>query len=293
MSGLLKGVKKVFKGVGKFVKKIAPFALPIAAVVATVGGMAGIPFFAGGFSGTVGRVLGNGILGKAVTYAGYSGIAGASIGGLTGGMQGAIKGSLMGQAIGGAAGALTGMMAPPAAASGASQASIASGGAAPGMGPQGLSQSTATMGRYGAEIPGQVAGPMSMSSQGLGAAGGVGAMQSQAAQGVTNATYALPSSQMAAQGFSAAQPALRGGLTEMERIAMIGAIGPQIGPAMGALFKKEGDDNPGLAIEEARAKRASANYANPPGVSFPAVRRTPVERYTYDPAAGQIVKTWA
>jgi hypothetical protein len=80
----------------------------------------------------------------------------------------------------------------------------------------------------------------------------------------------------------------------MERVAMIGAIGPQIGPAMGALFKKEGDDNPGLAIEEARARRTAANYGNPqPSVSFPVVTRPPVERYVYDDAAGRIVKRWA
>jgi hypothetical protein len=296
MSGLVKGVKKVFSAVGKFAKKVLPFALPAIAIAATVGGAFGIPMFAGGFGGTVSRVLGNGILGKAVTFAGYGGLAGGAIGGLTGGKEGLVKGLGMGQMVGAATGALAGAMAGPAAsgATGATQASMPGGGAAPGMGPSGMTPSTAAMTRYGSEIPGQVAGPMAMTG-GISSAVPPGAAQMQAAQGVTQGVYALPSSGMAASaGINAAAPAVRSGLSEMERVAMITAIGPQIGPAMGALLKKEGDDNPALELERERAKRIRENYGNLQAPTYPQIPRSnaPVERFVYDEAAGRIVRKY-
>lgn len=49
MSGLVKGVKKVFKKVSKVVKKIAVPLLVVGAVVFTAGAALGLPAMAGGW----------------------------------------------------------------------------------------------------------------------------------------------------------------------------------------------------------------------------------------------------
>jgi hypothetical protein len=90
MSGVVKGVGKVFKKVGKFVLKVAPYALAAAAVVFTAG--AAIPAVGaalGGatLSGTLGAgvasVLGEGALSSIVTGALTKAAYGAAIGGIT------------------------------------------------------------------------------------------------------------------------------------------------------------------------------------------------------------------
>jgi hypothetical protein len=112
MSGIAKGVKKIFKAVGKIVKKVAMPLLAVAAIVFTGGAALGLAPLAGGFGGAVASGLSaiglptTGALGSvltgAVTQAGY----GAAIGGIGGMATG--QGFAKGAAAGGLAGAVTG-----------------------------------------------------------------------------------------------------------------------------------------------------------------------------------------
>lgn len=103
MSGILKGIGKVFKKVVKVVKKIALPALAIGAVVLTGGAALGL-------LPAVGKVIGGlglgatvtSVLTGAVTAAGY----GAVIGGVTGGKDGFMKGAGIGAISGGLLGAV-------------------------------------------------------------------------------------------------------------------------------------------------------------------------------------------
>ena len=115
MSGVVKGIGKVFKKVGKFVRKVAPYALAAAAVVFTAG--AAIPAIGTGLlggatlSGTLGAgvtsILGSGSLSTIVTGALTKAAYGAVIGGvtskLTGGKfsDGLKKGAIGGAILGG------------------------------------------------------------------------------------------------------------------------------------------------------------------------------------------------
>lgn len=85
MSGVAKGVGKVFKKAAKVVKKVAPIALGAAAVYFTAGAALG---FAPTLGAAAGSLVGSSVLGNttlasvvtgAITQAGY----GAAIGGLT------------------------------------------------------------------------------------------------------------------------------------------------------------------------------------------------------------------
>ena len=118
MSGVLKGVKKVFKSVGKIVKKVALPALAIGAIVFSGGAALGLAPMAGGFGGAVASTLGSmglsttGALGSAltgaVTQAGYGAAMGAATAAVGGGDigKGMAKGALLGAATGGLSGAL-------------------------------------------------------------------------------------------------------------------------------------------------------------------------------------------
>lgn len=137
MSGLARGVKKVFSKVGNIVKKVALPVLAAGAIVFTGGAALGLAPLAGGFGGAVASGLGalglstTGTLGSvltgAVTQAGY----GAAIGGIGSKLMGGSfsDGAAMGGLAGAVTGGLGGMMAAPA-----SGAVTASGRTAPTVG---------------------------------------------------------------------------------------------------------------------------------------------------------------
>jgi len=114
MSGLVKGVKKVFSKVLKVVKKVAPVILAAAAIYFTAGAALGISGAAGGWGAAASSLSSNlgltGTLGKivtgAVTQAGY----GAAIGGVTSFVTGGdvMKGMQTGAAAGAVTGGITG-----------------------------------------------------------------------------------------------------------------------------------------------------------------------------------------
>lgn len=112
MSGIIKGIGKVFKKVGKFVLKVAPYALAAAAVVFTGGAALGLGFAAGGFAGAVGGfvtgTLGiGGAIGGALTGAVTGAGMGAAVGGVLGGKRGLKQGFIAGGLTGGVLGAVS------------------------------------------------------------------------------------------------------------------------------------------------------------------------------------------
>lgn len=124
MSGILKGIGKVFKKVVKTVVKVAPYALAAAAVVFTGGAALGIlPTFAGAVGSVVGGLglsgAAAGALTGAVTSAGFGAAAGGVLGGTKGMKKGMVMGALAGGALGAASPGMFGMGAAGAAAPGA------------------------------------------------------------------------------------------------------------------------------------------------------------------------------
>jgi hypothetical protein len=116
MSGVVKGVKKVFKKVVKVIKKVAPIVLAAAAVYFTAGAALGVSGAAGGWGAAVTKLTSsiglNGTLGKivtgAVTQAGYGAAIGGVTSAVTGGdiMDGMKRGALIGAVTGGVTGGL-------------------------------------------------------------------------------------------------------------------------------------------------------------------------------------------
>jgi hypothetical protein len=122
MSGVAKGIGKVFKKVVDVGIKIAPYALAAGAIYFTCGAALGVPALAGGWgaaAGGLGTTLagGSGVLastlGGAITTAGYGALAGGAGSLLTGGKLS--QGLTMGALVGGAAGGLLGAATAPAA----------------------------------------------------------------------------------------------------------------------------------------------------------------------------------
>jgi hypothetical protein len=122
MSGVAKGIGKVFKKVVDVGIKIAPYALAAAAIYYTAGAALGVPALAGGWgaaAGGLGTTLagGSGVLastlGGAITTAGYGALAGGAGSLLTGGKLS--QGLTMGALVGGATGGLLGAATAPAA----------------------------------------------------------------------------------------------------------------------------------------------------------------------------------
>lgn len=115
MSGVAKGVKKVFKKVAKVAKKVLPIALGVGALVFTVGAALGVPGTAGGWGGAVSNLVGKlgagevltNTLSGALTQAGYGAVLGGAFSAVTGGdfFKGAGYGALGGTATGGLMGA--------------------------------------------------------------------------------------------------------------------------------------------------------------------------------------------
>jgi hypothetical protein len=124
VSGLLRGIGKVFKKVVKTVVKIAPYALAAAAVVFTGGAALGVlPTFAGAVGSVVGSIGLSGAAAGALTGAITSAGFGAAAGGVLGGKKGLKQGALMGAVAGGALGAMS-----PAAFGFGQAAEVATGG---------------------------------------------------------------------------------------------------------------------------------------------------------------------
>lgn len=317
MSGVAKGVKKVFKKVGKVAKKILPFALPAAAAIFTLGGALGLtPTFGGAISGLMGKMGMTGTLGRvlggAMTHAGFVGIPGGIIGGITGGKKGMIKGLAIGQMAGAVTGGISGLMSagqPAAAAASQQQGGLSQ--ATGATAPRDVSASTRTMTRMGIEGGGSLPGqsevssfvprpggiPASAPSTGMGwSPPGMpaGAAQTQAATGLTSAVRGLPSSGMVAPATGlgmAAAPAASGvkSLDPMVQAAMITSLGAAL-PSLGDALTGGDDNNQQLETEEARRKAISANYTPSVGGYQPfsgPIR--PVQSFRYDPSVGRIV----
>ena len=123
MSGILKGVGKVFKKVFKVVKKVAPIALAVGAIVLTGGAAIGALPAVGSVLGGLGLSAGvTTALTSAVTMAGWGGLAGLVMGGPKGMVKGALMGGLTGGLLGG-----VGMLGAAAPAAGAGGSLIESG----------------------------------------------------------------------------------------------------------------------------------------------------------------------
>ncbi|MBP2230834.1 hypothetical protein J2847_004143 [Azospirillum agricola] len=112
MSGVVKGVGKVFKKVASGASKILPVALAAGAVMFTAGNALGVTSSWGDAVKSVTDSLGAGstlsnVLSGAITNAGYGAVAGAATSALSGGsaMQGAQYGAAAGAVLGGAKGA--------------------------------------------------------------------------------------------------------------------------------------------------------------------------------------------
>ena len=111
MSGVIKGVGKVFKRVASGASKILPVALATGAVLFTAGNALGVTSSWGDAVKSVTDSLGMGstlsnVISGAVTNAGYGAVAGAATGAIAGdAMKGAQYGAAAGAVMGGAKGA--------------------------------------------------------------------------------------------------------------------------------------------------------------------------------------------
>ncbi len=115
MSGILKGIKKVFRKVVKVVKRVALPALAIAGVVLTGGAALGV-FGAAGLSGALGSLGLSAGLSSVLTTAATGATIGAVGSAITGGNI--LKGASTGFLVGGAAGGLGQLLSPAAGAAG-------------------------------------------------------------------------------------------------------------------------------------------------------------------------------
>lgn len=169
MSGILKGIGKVFKKVGKVLKKVALPVLAIGAVVLTGGAALGLLPAVSSVVGGLGLSAGlTTALTGVVSGAGWGGI----VGGIVGGKKGFLKGAMMGGLTGGvlsATGALGagGAGSTASAASGAAPAAPITGG--------GLLSSSAELAQGVAAVPSNLTAAVpSLSSAGVSGAAAVG-----------------------------------------------------------------------------------------------------------------------
>lgn len=164
MSGIVKGIKKVFKAVAKVVKKVAPIALAVGALVFTGGAALGLPGILGGgwgaAAGAVGQAIGgSGVIGSVLTgaiqQAGTSALIGGALSAATGGSftEGAKAGAAAGAIMGGVGSGLSAMRGPAPAGGPTQPAPGGTPGGPPGGPP--TSGSTAIMpGEPGMSVPG-------------------------------------------------------------------------------------------------------------------------------------------
>lgn len=148
MSGILKGIGKVFKKVGKVLKKVALPVLAIGAVVLTGGAALGLLPAVSSVVGGLGLSAGlTTALTGVVSGAGWGGI----VGGIVGGKKGFLKGAMMGGLTGGVLSA-TGALGATASGS-ASAAGGAAPAAAPVAGSGGLISTSAELAQGIAAVP--------------------------------------------------------------------------------------------------------------------------------------------
>lgn len=168
MSGVLKGIKKVFKKVINVVKKVALPVLAIGAVVLTGGAALGI---LPGLSATVGSLGLSPALTGILTTAGRGAVMGAVTSGLTGGNI--VKGATGGLIAGGALGAVSNAIAPVAKT--VTGAATAAAGGNPVLDPAMRSEGW-TIGEGGAAAA--TAAPIASAAPGAGILSGVGSFLS-------------------------------------------------------------------------------------------------------------------
>lgn len=141
MSGVIKGVGKVFKRVAGGVSKILPVALAAGAVMFTAGNALGVTSSWGDAVKSVTDSLGMGstlsnVISGAVTNAGYGAVAGAATSAIAGGdvMQGTQYGAAAGAVMGGAKGAYDSYAGSGDGGGGPAPSEAASGGDSPATG---------------------------------------------------------------------------------------------------------------------------------------------------------------
>jgi len=272
MSGVLKGIGKVFKKVGHVLKKVALPVLAIGAVVLTGGAALGLLPAVGSVLGGLGLSAGlTTALTGVVTGAGWGGL----VGGITGGKKGLLKGALLGGVTGGvlsATGALGAAAAPSATGAGAATTAASS---APVVGGGGLLSSASELAQGVSAVP-------------------------------ANLTSAIPS--IASAGASAA-PALAGtgGLLGGSNPYVLPSLLQGVG---GALSQHEADKSLSKR-ERQQAEMRAANYRVNGGLLMPDYRNPndnqrpdpadrfspsyydriqPKTQYVYDEQLGQVVE---
>jgi len=196
MSGIVRGIGKVFKGVVKVVKKVALPALMIGAVVLTGGAALGVLPALGTMVGSLGLSAG---LSTVLTGAISTGAIGAVGGFLTGGMKGAKKGFLMGALTGGALGA-AGAIGPNGILGGLGKTAATGMAPTAGVGGAGLPGGATSL-----MLPGGSTIPMGGASASAGALGGV----------ATGATGSVAAAAGAPAAAAATAPAAGGGIFGM------------------------------------------------------------------------------
>jgi len=280
MSGVIKGIGKVFKAIWKVVRVVLPIVLVVAAVVFTAG--AAIPalagtVFAGGLGGAAAGVTASlgltGTVGAAVTgaitYAGYGAAIGAATSAISGGdvLKGAQTGALTGAVTGGALGAV-GAVAP----------------AAPSFGTSGIPESITVTGPQG----------LTTAQSAASAAAGVPVAAPAAPAGAPAAGGGL----LSKGGWLERNPQLAAGILQ----GIGGAFTPTRGEEDRALFEKYGANYAGGGGLLSRDDTAYIN--NLPNLRPPAEAFNPQQpsrvissgaaygfEYQWDPVQGKIVKT--
>lgn len=293
MSGLLKGIGKVFKKVGKVALKVLPYAAAAAAVVFTGGAALGVlPSFAGAVGSVVGGLgLSTGLTGAitgAITSAGF----GAAGGLLLGGKKGMKAGFLGGLATGGLLGAVSpatfgigGSAAAPAASAAKEVGTIVAKSGGGLVQNSGLSTGLAKLPAAGLK---EVAGAAARTA--VSAAGGAGGAAGGGVLGFLNANPQL-ASQLIGGVAQAVAPSEYGqkARAELEALRQAGFMAFGGGDANG---KKKGGLIPGVYSGQADPFGSGA-YAPPPALAAAYHYQPRATRWVWDPATSSVVETGA
>lgn len=300
MSGVVKGIGKVFKKVIKNLPKIITSAIAVAAIYFTAGAALGVVGMAGGWGGAVAGLNLGPVLGGAITSAGYGAAIGGVVSGVTGGdvMKGMQRGAATGAIAGGLTGAITGSGSAldPLAETGAGAPATEAAGADP-----------SSLGSMPADVAPADTAVSSAATQG--APGSIMA---------TNAPAPAPSGGgLLNQGSTPSTgPGVmdKGGWLERNQMLagqVVGGLGQGImgmGQADARVEAAETDRRAALDLDQQKADRIRANYAGTgrglltpenmgyigqqPARPSPAQRFDPRAyggRWQYDPQSGQVV----
>lgn len=312
MSGVVKGIGKIFKKVAKVAKKVLPVALGVGALVFTAGAAMGVPSMQGGWGAAMSSLTKSmgatgalqNVLTGALTQAGYGAVLGAGTAAVMGkdALTGAGYGALGGAATGGVMGAMNlgtdplsniGTDKPLGKGFGAKSVALTGGGpvASPQVGPLG---GTATDTLAGGTDPALAGQPMRIS-------------EAEAIAAASGGASAAPAGPAYSRGLL--------GQREWYDNPMVGGavmgLGSGLVNAAAGADDTEAAERKALIWAEAKAdERAwvSANYGNAgPGlltrgnntyIGNQGARPTPGQRfdpstyggqYVYDPASGQVV----